>query len=583
MRYNKKVRRHIRQTEVSITMAHIKKNTKRTKKEHLFYITRIIIGIGRGSYFGFSVLELFFGIYFGKLTGLIGSAITGAFALFWTGSFVGLNAHTEKNEQRLEKMQLAIKEKWLDELELIEKYDTNTYQKILDNIQKKKDSKKSHPSNFSEKMVASGKAIWKLTKNIFVYTREFFNASKDITKAILGTCLLFGIVLPVVFAKGSMLLFLVFSTVVFGFSFAVALEHYIRKKRDINIERLKQENKILASHVRYYKTYRKAKAYGPNKSSTLKDRSYKPTAAEKNSNISKYIATILFGAMNGLYFAFTISNLYWGIIMMPLSTSFALYIPIILLVVSGIGHTLRHSNREHNQQKQETKTKSRYYHHKLLWQKKVAIFKKENPNIPIPSEKTGKNLNLEKKRKIRSLIETISGINFFSTQSSIEAGRAMKNSTKLVLGFINFFVIPIGSSALGFLGTFGLLPTVGLLTFALIFAALSIRIFLWQNERNGLRRQLEQKTDYLKRDIAFMNRYKGPASNASISVNLTANTLKARLARQRITRNQFNRSSSQHKLLYTLFKPKPDLSKRVSKTDNETGKNIRSSLPLRVT
>jgi len=481
--------------------------TKLTIKNLLLYLLRIFIGIGRGSYFGFSVLELFFGIFFGKLTGIIGSIITGIFALFWTGSFVGMNVHTEQKEQSQEKKQRAGQQKLQAELMRIKEQNEQVYKNINDNIEQKRNAKKHSAKSTPKKMLRKSGILWEHTKNVAVHIREFFNASKDITKAILGTCLVFSIVLPVVFAKGSMLLFLSFTGFVFAFSFAVAAEYYIRRKREMKTSKIKQENKVLESQIRHFKTYGTVKSHNPNKQNSQKKRPYRPTAKEKSSNALKYVTTMLFGAMNGLYFAFTMTSLYWGIIMMPLSTSFALYVPIVLLVVSGFGHTLRHSNREYDAQTTEYKAKSRYYHYKSLWQEKVSVFKKENPDKKLPSEEQKNNMNLGQNKKPKSFIQKLAKLNFLTGRSSVEAGRAMKNSTKLILGFITFYVVPIGGSTLGFLGTFGLLPTLGLLTFAGLFAALSIGIFLWQNQRSSLKRQLETKTNYLKEDITYINEH----------------------------------------------------------------------------
>ncbi len=428
------------------------------------------------------------------------------FALFWTGSFVGLNIQTEKAEQQQEKKQQLIKQKLLEKLERIKKQDKDAYLSICNSINNKKNIK-NHPKNsMPKKILAKSKTTWQQTKNIFIRVREFFNASKDITKSILATCLLFGLVLPVVFAKGSMLVFLGFSTVVFGFSFAVLVEYHVRKKREQKIAKLKQDNKILETHLRHFKQYGEVKQYSPNKHKNPRKKLYCPTANEETTNILKYVTTMLFGAMNGVYFAFTMTSLYWGIIMMPLSASFAIYIPIALLIVSGIGHTLRHSNREYNQQKDEYKTKARYYYYKRLRQERVTVFKEKYPNKKLPSEEKGKNINITKAKKPKTFIEKLSTFNFFSSRAGIEAGRAMKNSTKLVLGFITFFAIPIGGSTPGFIGTFGLLPTMGLIAFATTFAVLSIGIFLWQNERSVLTHQLQQKTNYLKEDITYINK-----------------------------------------------------------------------------
>lgn len=460
------------------------------KRRFSYYLNRLFhysmvetVAVGRGSYFGLSMFALFFGSFFAKFDSPIGFFIRSALGISSTSIFIGLFTRKEYQAQsKFEKIESDIEQL------------KNHFKQLTQNNKKYQNDALEYCNNLHKIAVKKDEDnTWThLIKYWYFkfYHRLFesLNSGKDFVKGLIIIGSMYGLTIPVVMSMASPAVFIAFCVVSAVFTVCSGLEYELNQRRKRQQKQLTEQKFFLERLIRIEKYYsndvKNRKKY--KKALEKSKEAYISSSPEINTDRFRLAIATAFGLLNGLYFGFIMDEVFTKILTFYPTP---VYLSITLGVLWSAAWMIDNFSKEYCAQQDLIKTKAKHYRNKLKWSKKTQGVNPES----LPSYKN-KILNKDNEEKKSSSLAQY----FFDI---IEGGRAATNVTKLVNFSLQILGVAVASQ-LGFMGTFGIVPTITLIIFVSTSAGSGIALNNWNNRRASEKATLENEIAAMKEDCA---------------------------------------------------------------------------------
>lgn len=471
----------------------------------LHLITHWIVAIGRGGFLGISLVDLAFGGFLWRLAEpasltirrYSGMAAAISFLMIFTKKdtqdYAKLARFEKKHQKLVAQLKVVVIAASDPQLKTELLKDKSAFiQRILQTHQAKTLNKQ--PKTWQNFIVR----VW-----FKCYNRSFecLNAGKDFIRGMLLTASLYGLTIPTVMSTAPPLIFGSLCLVSLLLSCCAGIEYHLNKKRDRQIEYLKQSSFLLQSAIQQFtvsyhafQRNRKVEVFERqlqhilNPAPIPKDKTYVRSAEEKRADRRKLTVAAIFGVINGLYFGFIMHDIFFHTLTTYIVPS---YLPIITSLTGGLLWMLQTVSNEYRSQNNFYATQKKYERCFLKWQQHCLACR-----TIMPSYKSGLDISQPMIHHQTKKWQDY-GIDM------IEGTRAFSNATKLINFCCQIMAISVATQ-LGFMGTFGLLPTLVILSFAISTATSSLALSSWNKTRQRQIEATEKCIKWLKRDISYV-------------------------------------------------------------------------------